>query len=119
MAWRTRLLQKKPRSAAAWYAAQKPAPGRVGKLALIQIGKMLFLNGLAAQRLPACQTCHGARAEGKAKIPRLAGQNGRYLLGELAKFHDGDRQHAPEMTMVAEHVDNEQFQALVEYLQSL
>ncbi len=106
------------KTAIAWYSMQKPAPGRSGNPALIRLGKTLFLKGLPAERLPPCQSCHGAQAEGKGKIPRLAGQNGIYLLNELAKFHAGDRKHAPEMTMVAEHVDTEQFRALVAYLQS-
>ncbi|MFZ0592319.1 MAG: c-type cytochrome [Bryobacteraceae bacterium] len=112
------LTDEETKTAIAWYAMQRPAPGRSGNPALIQLGKPLFLNGLPAQGLPPCQSCHGAQAEGKGKIPRLAGQNGTYLLGELAKFHAGDRQHAPEMTMVAEHVDTEQFRALAAYLQS-
>ncbi len=107
------------KAAIAWYAMQKPAPGRSGNRALIQLGRTVFMNGLPAQGLPPCQSCHGAQAKGKGKVPRLAGQNGTYLLNELAKFHAGDRQHAPEMTMVAEHVDTEQFRALVAYLQSL
>ncbi len=113
------ITTEETKTAIAWYAKQKPAPGRSADLALIQQGKALYLSGLPAQGMPACQSCHGTQAEGKGKIPRLAGQNGTYLLGELAKFHAGDRQHAPEMTMVAEHVDTEQFRALVAYLQSL
>lgn len=112
------LTAEETKAAIAWYAMQKPAPGRSGNPALIQMGKTLFLAGLPARGLPPCQSCHGAQAEGKGKVPRLAGQNGTYLLGELAKFHSGDRQHAPEMTMVAEHVDTEQFRALVTFLQS-
>ncbi len=106
------------KSSASWYAIQKPAGGRSGNPALIEQGKELFLKGLPAQGMLACQTCHGAEAEGKAKAPRLAGQNGSYLLSEMAKFKAGDRQHAPEMTMIAAHVDSDQFRALAAYLQS-
>ncbi|MDQ2843854.1 MAG: c-type cytochrome [Acidobacteriota bacterium] len=104
--------------AAAWFAMQKPAHGRSGSPALIAAGKQMYLKGMPKQGLPPCQTCHGAQAEGKAKTPRLAGQNGPYLMGELAKFAAGDRQHAPEMTMVTQHVDNDQFRALAAYLES-
>ena len=112
------ITAEETKTAIAWYAKQKPAPGRSRNPALVQQGKELYLSGLPAQGMLACQSCHGAQAEGKGKIPRLAGQNGTYLLGGLAKFHAGDRQHAPEMTMVAEHVNTEQFRALVAYLQS-
>ncbi len=61
---------------------------------------------------------HGAQAEGKAKVLRLAGQNESYVLSELEKFKVDDRQHAPEMTMVTKHVESEQFRAIAEYLQS-
>jgi cytochrome c553 len=115
------IPEEETNAAAEWYAKQKPAPGRSGNPALIERGKALYLNGLPAQGLPACQTCHGPRAEGSGKIPRLAGQNGTYILGELQKFNAGDRQHAPEMTTVAKHVDSdgEEFRALAAYLQSL
>ena len=112
------ITSDESKAAIAWYAMQKPAPGRSGNPALIQLGTTLYLKGLPAQGLPACQGCHGVHAGGTGKIPRLAGQNGTYVLNELEKFHAGDRQHAPEMTAVAEHVDTEQFRALAAYLQS-
>ncbi|MDQ2843339.1 MAG: c-type cytochrome [Acidobacteriota bacterium] len=102
----------------AWYGVQKPETGQSGDPALIQAGKLLFLKGMPAQGMPACQGCHGAHAEGKGSTPRLAGQNGNYIVREMVKFKAGDRQHAPEMSMVAEHVDIEQFRALAAYLQS-
>jgi cytochrome c553 len=106
--------------ATAWYAKQEPIPGRAGDPALLEQGKALFLNGLHDQGLPACMTCHGAEAEGKGSVPRLAGQNGSYILSELAKFNAGDRKHAPEMTIVAQHVDSDskEYRALAAYLQS-
>lgn len=114
------ITKEETKAAVEWYAKQKPAPGRSGNPALIERGKELYLKGLPAQGLPACQTCHGAQAQGTGKIPGLAGQNGSYVLGELAKFNAGDRQHAPEMTTVAKHLDSEseEFRALAAYLQS-
>ncbi len=106
------------KNSADWYAAQKPAPGRSGNATQIEHGKELFLKGLPAEGLLACQTCHGAQGEGMAKAPRLAGQNSTYLLSSLEKFRVGDRKHAPEMTTVVKHVDIEQFRALAAYLQS-
>jgi cytochrome c553 len=114
------ITEEETKAAVEWYAKQKPAPGRSGNPALIEWGKEVYLKGLPAQGLPACQACHGPQAEGNGKIPGLAGQNGSYVLGELAKFNAGDRQHAPEMTTVARHLgrDSEEFRALAAYLQS-
>ena len=115
------ITSEELKAAAEWYAKQKPASGRSGNLALIERGKTIYLKGLPAEGLPACQACHGAGAEGNDTIPRLAGQNASYVQGELVKFNAGDRKHAPEMTVVAKHVDSDSddFRALAEYLQSL
>ncbi len=113
------LTAAETKSSVAWYAAQKFAPGRTGNADLIQQGRVLFLNGHRAERLLPCQSCHGSLGEGKGQAPRIAGQNGDYLFGELEKFKNGDRKHAPEMTMVAQKVDVEEFRALVAYIQSL
>jgi len=112
------ISAQEAKASAAWYASQKPAPGRSGNSALIEQGEALFLKGLPAEGLIACQSCHGAQAQGKSKTPGLAGQNDSYVLGELAKFKEGDRKHAPEMTVVTKHVESEQFRALAAYLQS-
>ena len=102
-----------------WYASQLPAGGRPGNLALIDEGRGIFLKGLPSQGVLACQTCHGANAQGIAGTPRLAGQNSSYLMNQLEKFKRGDRTHAPVMTMVAQKGESQQFHALAAYLQSL
>jgi len=106
------------KEAADWYAKQPPAPGHSGNKALIEEGKDLFMNGLPAQKVLACTTCHGTNAEGKGVAPRLAGQNAEYIEGQLAKFGSGDRQHAPEMTMVTRDLNPQQARAAAAYLQS-
>ena len=112
------MTGKETKISADWYAMQKPSPGRSSDPALMKLGEGIFLHGLPAQGLPPCQTCHGLQGQGNVKVPRIAGQNVDYLLRELAKFKVGDRKHAKEMTMVASHVDAEQFRALALYLQS-
>ncbi len=112
------ISAEEAKASAAWYASQKPAPGRSGNPALIEQGEALFLKGLPAEGLVACQTCHGAQAQGKAKTPGVAGQNDSYVLGESEKFKEGDRKHAPEMTIITKHVETEHFPALAAYVQS-
>ncbi len=113
------LTPEEIQSSTAWYASQTADAGRAGNAALIAAGKLLYLGGMPSQKMLACQTCHGADAQGKSGVPRLAGQNGDYVIREMAKFKAGDRKHAPEMTVVTEHVDDDQFRALAAYLQSL
>jgi cytochrome c553 len=102
-----------------WYAKQPRAPGHSGNKALIEQGKERFMNGLPAQKVIACKTCHGVDAQGKGPAPHLAGQNAEYIESQLAKFRQGDRRHAPEMTIVTRDLDAEQARAVAAYLQSL
>jgi cytochrome c553 len=102
-----------------WYAKQPRAPGHSGNKVLIEEGKELFMNGLPAQKVIACKTCHGIDAQGKGPAPRLAGQNAEYIESQLTKFRQGDRRHAPEMTMVTRDLDAEQARVVAAYLQSL
>jgi len=101
-----------------WYAKQTREPGRSGNKRLLAQGKELFMDGVPAQKVLPCQTCHGRDAQGKGFAPRLAGQNSEYLEGQLAKFRQGDRRHAPEMTMVTRDLDSDQARAVAAYLQS-
>lgn len=106
------------REAVLWYSTQTPARGHSANKTVIERGRNLFMNGLPAQKVLACTTCHGLDAQGKGLAPRLAGQNGEYIEGQLDKFRKGDRRHAPEMTMVTRDLDPEQAHAVAAYLQS-
>jgi cytochrome c553 len=106
------------KEAVEWYAKQPPAAGRSANKDLVVQGKDLFTNGIPAQKVLACVTCHGPDAEGKSTAPRLAGQNAEYIEGQLAKFRKGDRRHAPEMTVVSRDLDGDQAKAAAAYLQS-
>jgi cytochrome c553 len=107
------------KQAVQWYAKQPRAPGHSGNKALIEQGNDRFLNGLPAQKVIACKTCHGVDAQGKGPAPSLAGQNAEYIESQLTKFRQGDRRHAPEMTIVTRDLDAEQARAVAAYLQSL
>src|SRR5262245_50716197 len=71
---------------AAYYSAQRPVPGTSGDKTLMTQGKKIYEQGMPDAGVPACATCHGAAAEGKEAIPRLAGQHAAYLVKQLAYF---------------------------------
>lgn len=52
----------------------------------IALGKEIFMNGLPESNVPACSACHGADAEGKGEIPRLAGQLYEYTVSQLTNW---------------------------------
>jgi len=101
-----------------YYAAQPPAPGRSGNATLVAQGKKLFAEGVPDKGIPACNTCHGAKAEGLAVFPRLAGQHAPYLLKQLLVIQNVLRT-APVMHGVVKDLTKDQMQAVVAYLESI
>ena len=101
-----------------YYSAQAPAPGRAGSSALIGQGRTLYAEGVPAKGIPACATCHGAKAEGLAVFPRLAGQHAPYLLKQLLVIQNVLRT-APVMHGVVKDLTKDQMQAVVAYLESI
>lgn len=76
---------------AAYFVAQPPAKGTPAGPAEIAAGKKIFEEGIAAQQVPPCQSCHMKNAEGNAVFPRLAGQHRGYLEKQLEVFATGLR----------------------------
>jgi len=78
-------------------------------------GQHIFEIGYPAVNIPACQSCHGSRGEGRGAVPRLAGQHAVYLRNQLWTFSLRLRQnnvmHANVMRMSSGQID-----ALVTYL---
>ena len=99
--------------ALAQYFASQPPVQPKGSGPLLAEGERLFKNG--APGIPACQTCHGANAEGKGTIPRLAGQHAEYLKTQLSVFNfmlrDSNAMHSNVKNMT-----DDQISAVVAYL---
>jgi len=71
---------------AAYFASQRPAPGKPAGREEIAAGKKIYQEGVPAQQVPPCQSCHGDKAAGNGPFPRLAGQHRPYLERQLAAF---------------------------------
>jgi len=76
---------------AAYYAAHAPATGTAGDSAEMAAGKRLYEEGIPAESVPPCASCHGERAEGNGAFPRLAGQHRDYLERQLDAFASNAR----------------------------
>jgi len=101
-----------------YYAAQKPVPGQPGESKLVAAGAEIYVNGIPAQGVPACASCHGANAEGAAAFPRLGGQHVDYLVAQLQGFQSGLRSNAPIMLTVVRSLTAEQIKAVAVYAAS-
>ena len=71
---------------ASYLAAQPPAPGTRAEPAEIAAGKKIYEDGIPAQNVPTCQSCHADKAQGNGPFPRLAGQHRGYLERQLGAF---------------------------------
>ncbi|MEO8519935.1 MAG: c-type cytochrome [Acidobacteriota bacterium] len=105
---------------AAYYAAQKPAKAASGDAKQVALGEPIFLQGVPAAGVAACQTCHGPQGEGNAVIPRLAGQHAEYLLKQLVLFKSDLRAgaSAPVMHGISSGMTFDQMSAVSAYAAS-
>jgi cytochrome c553 len=103
---------------ATYFAKQPAAQGKSADPLLLARGRRVFEEGVPAQQIPPCASCHGAHAEGMANFPRLAGQHAPYLLKQLLVIQNVLR-NAPVMHGVVKNLTRDQMQAIVVYLESI
>ena len=102
---------------AGYYASQPAMRGKTGDPKLVAQGDKLYENGDAARKITACVTCHGAKAEGQAIFPRLAGQHAAYIVRQLQVIQQNLRASPVMHGLITELTLND-MQAVAEFLQS-
>lgn len=80
------LTDRTIKDIAGYFASQPPAPGGRADPGEIAAGKKIYEEGIAAQNVPPCQSCHTKNAQGNGPFPRLAGQHRSYLEKQLEAF---------------------------------
>ncbi|EAU41754.1 putative cytochrome c class I protein, probably cytochrome c4 [Fulvimarina pelagi HTCC2506] len=92
--------------------------------AMLELGRLLAEDGIAARKLPACDSCHDAKGRMKnAHYPYLAGQPAWYTEAQLKlwKDHDitrGGTRYSHLMTPIAENLTDEQIKAVAAWYES-
>ena len=105
---------------AAFFAGQPAKVQRVSDTDLVAVGRYIYTKGNTWSGVPACSSCHGDNAYGTATLPRLAGQNTRYLLSQLKDFNLRVRTNDNEaMHLVASRLTEMETQAVASYLGQL
>lgn len=83
---------------------------------LLELGRRLALDGIPAQKVPACQSCHsGLGRERNAFFPYLTGQPEWYLSEQLQLWKEdkrGGTQYEHIMQEIAEEMTPEQIEAV-------
>lgn len=113
------------RDIAAYFASQKPMRGEgVAQSERVQQARALFVQGDASRGIAACATCHGDQGEGRPampEVPRIGGQEWRYLDKQLREWRSGERRNAPDgvMNRVTRALRDEEIEALASYLSGI
>ena len=114
------LSDKSIAGLAAFFASQPAKTQRVSDPDLVAVGRYIYTKGNTWSGVPACSSCHGDNAYGTATLPRLAGQNTRYLLSQLKDFNQRTRTNDNEaMHLVASRLTEMETQAVASYLGQL
>lgn len=115
------LSEDQIKGLAAHFAAQPPTLQPVeGDLGRLTFGRTIFETGVAETGVPACMGCHGAKAQGIAIYPRLAGQHADYLVKQLLVFQRGDeRPDGAIMKTVVHALTRQNIIDVAGYLQAL
>lgn len=107
---------------AAYYSAQQPKAKLAKDAALAAEGRKLYMGGNQGSGVPACAACHGPAGVGiPVQFPRLASQQGKYVLSQLKSFRSGDRANdgGKMMQVIARKMTDQEMKAVAEYISGL
>lgn len=105
---------------AAWFSERPAKQHRVADEDLLAVGRYIYRKGNTWSGVPACADCHGADGHGTATLPRLAGQNSRYLVTQLKEFDQRTRTNDNQaMHLVASRLTEMEAKAVSDYLSQL
>jgi cytochrome c553 len=99
---------------AKYFAGQKPTQPQTGG-ALAAEGERIYMNGVPAKGISACQQCHGKHGEGAGSIPRIAGQHAAYFRMAVGAFRSTLRENET-MHAVTKKLTDREIEALASYL---
>jgi cytochrome c553 len=100
---------------ASYFSSRVPTEPPRRNDALAAAGRRIFMEGVRAENVPACQSCHGVQGQGSDTVPRLVGQHAVYLVHAMESLRFALRESNvmhPELN----RIDEEQIKALVAYL---
>lgn len=101
-------------------SASAPAP--TAAAASASVGTTLATRGRWADKLPACEQCHGPGGHGVGPdFPALAGQSATYLSNQLMAWKNGARPPGPMglMAVVAKKLSDAEVRAVAEHYAAL
>jgi len=115
------LTDKQIGELAEYFAAQKLISPGAGKPLQAAKGKQIFGDGLPAQSIPPCKSCHGEQGQGTEGVaPRIAHQHADYIVKQLDVFQRTNQRPAgPAMKVVAHGLTKQNMEDVAQYLQGM
>ena len=115
------LTDKQIGELADYFAAQKVVSPRAGEPLQAAKGKEIFEQGLPAQAIPPCKSCHGEQGQGMDGVaPRVAQQHADYIVKQLQVFKRTDqRPEGAVMKVIAHGLETENMENAAQYLQGM
>jgi cytochrome c553 len=105
---------------AAYLGTQQAKPGFAKDKDLVMLGERIYRGGIQERQLPACAGCHSPNGAGiPAQYPRLSGQHADYTASQLVAFRDGIRQNSPQMSQIAQKMNDREIRAVSDYIAGL
>ncbi|MDQ6880984.1 MAG: c-type cytochrome [Pseudomonadota bacterium] len=115
----TNLTPGQVQGLADYFSGQTPTIGPPGSASLEAEGRRIYSDGIPDKGVTKCSACHGAKGEGNAQFPRLAGQHADYIAKQLVIFQRTDqRPLGAAMKQVTHELSDRQIHALAVFLQS-
>jgi cytochrome c553 len=100
-----------------YYAAQKPQAAKPQDPELVAAGRRIYAEGLPADGVPPCASCHGKDGQGVNEFPRLAGQHVAYQVKQLKALRSGLRA-SPIMQPIAARLREADMRAVATFMRS-
>jgi len=118
------LSEADMRDLAAYFAEQTMVP-KGAPPDSVSLGQQIYRGGVPDRGIPACIACHGPTGMGNpmAGYPRVSHQHATYTATTLRAYADGSRRSDAPMNQmmrnIAEHLLEDEIEALAGYLQGL
>ncbi len=114
------LADADKRNVAAYFAAQKPAPGTAHNKDTLPLGQRIYRAGIPEKAVPACAGCHSPDGAGiPIQYPRLGGQHAEYTEAQLKALRDGTRRNSVPMVQIAARLSDAEIKAVADYIDGL
>ena len=111
------LTRETAHTLAMYFASLHPEAANDGNRDLVAKGRTIYQQGVPSDNVAACVACHGPRAQGIGRIPRLGGLSYSYLQDRLGQWKEGyDATALHPMPHVASQLSPNQIEALASYL---